>query len=154
MNERLAIAAILAVDYINRRDNYDEMVERLEEHISRWERNIEKIENSKDKIRENINNNRASLAKAGKFLINLESEKSIEWYEKQKWASEHHRSEKVRESALNNITEHDEKLRSVKKRIDRLNSWIEEGKERVESMNSSIEDLESKISSANSKINS
>lgn len=43
MNDfKYAVGVALLCDYANRRDNYNEMVERLEDHIDRWENNIDK----------------------------------------------------------------------------------------------------------------
>lgn len=151
---RLGLALVL-LDYTNRRNrrnNYDEMVERLESHIYRWKGNIEKIRSAKERVEKNVENNEERLSKAKRFFHNLNSEKSVNWYEKQKRVSENHKFEKVRASALKNITGHEEKLESVEKQIYRLKSWIEDGEERIESMKDAILDIEGKISSANSRI--
>lgn len=149
---KLALGLYLLDDYLTRRDNYNEMVQRLQDHIDRWENKIRKIEDAKSRVERNIRVNKEKLDKAEYFLSGLESEKTINWLDKQKWASINHPSEKVRESALENIKSHNKKLASVHEQIFRLESWIEEGKNQLNSMDSSIYDIESKIRSAQSRI--
>lgn len=149
---KLALGLYLLDDYLTRQNNYEEMTERLRGHIDRWERNIEKIENAKLRVRNNINLNREKLEKAENFLNKLESDKTTNWLDKQKWASIHHHSEKIRRSAQETIDKHNEKLNSVVEQILKLESWIQEGENKLHSMNSSIYDLEQKISSARSRI--
>lgn len=150
---QFAIGAALLLDYANRRDNYNEMVERLEGHIERWENNISKIKDAQIRVNENIDNNKEKLQKAENFYDKLHSTTTQKWLEKQEWAAYNHKSDNVQESARENIKQHCEKVESVESQISRLKSWINEGYEKLDSMNNSINDLEDKIYSANNKIN-
>jgi prefoldin subunit 5 len=141
----------LVADHINRQNNYEEMVDRLQDHIDRWKKSIQRLENAQDKIRKNIYDNNERLLKAKSFLIRMSEQKTQDWLQRQKSIAarlDHSRSL----DAAEKVRKHNESIENANERIHRYEQWIYEGNRNLQDIYRKISDIEQKIHSAQSKI--
>lgn len=147
-----AFGAYVALDYMNRKNNYYEMEERLKGHIRRWEDALERLESAHRRTHENLIQNTERLRKAKNFHERLTSSASMGWQDRQQSIVDSHPNAERRAEACSKLAEHGDKLASVVERIGRLERWIDDGEQRLREISGKVSSIEDKISDAKRKI--
>lgn len=152
MNPVRAFGAFIAIDYMNRTNNYYDMIDRLKGHIIRWTDQIDRLDSAKKRVAGNVYNNRYKLIKAESHFLKLEEESSTGWLKRQRSLSKHHCNAVIREEANRIISEHEERLSNANDSVSELRSWILEGESRLSEIEAKISNVQDKIDSARSKM--
>ncbi len=149
---RRLFALALVVDHMNRRNNYEERIERIEGNISRWESSLSRLQDAIDRTRSRIESNESRYEKSLNFRDRLSSPSTLDWLSRQEHKAINHRLDEVRREASNKIADHEAKVRDVEQQLERIRGWISDDERKLKDMRYKRSELECKISSARSSI--